>query len=363
MAFWLGDGERVQRDVRVRNRGVRQCGRMPPGTSCVHRFRYHRKLDLRERRHEVTRNHRPQAWIRRLRMRRAARRVAHVSAHPPPREVHVTAAKAIAAHDHTLQHAYAAARTAAIDNRRVEPAAEWLIDNVYLIRNEIRKVRETLPASVWRRLPCNDFDGEAVPRILRALRACIAQLDGNVEPRAVEQYLEAYQRHATFDLIELWTLPVLVRVALIEGLASDAVAITRRMQAYAGAEYWAELLIGVATRAPNDMLVSVAEMAGTDVFASPAFAAEFYRLLEGKHPSLKLALTFAEQQLEQRGTSVARVIDEESRAQAADQVSIANRINSLRRLGEYNWSELLERVGAVDRTLGEDPAGAYADMD
>ncbi|HLI17149.1 MAG TPA: glucoamylase family protein, partial [Rhodanobacteraceae bacterium] len=320
-------------------------------------------------------------------MRRAARRVAHVSAHPPPREVHVTAAKAIApavlareherlsqagpfdldkalaAHDHTLQHAYAAARTAAIDNRRVEPAAEWLIDNVYLIRNEIRKVRETLPASVWRRLPCNDFDGEAVPRILRALRACIAQLDGNVEPRAVEQYLEAYQRHATFDLIELWTLPVLVRVALIEGLASDAVAITRRMQAYAGAEYWAELLIGVATRAPNDMLVSVAEMAGTDVFASPAFAAEFYRLLEGKHPSLKLALTFAEQQLEQRGTSVARVIDEESRAQAADQVSIANRINSLRRLGEYNWSELLERVGAVDRTLGEDPAGAYADMD
>ncbi|MGH8183752.1 MAG: cyclic beta 1-2 glucan synthetase, partial [Rhodanobacteraceae bacterium] len=271
--------------------------------------------------------------------------------------------KALSTHDRTLQHAYAAARTAALDNRRVEPAAEWLIDNVYLIRNDLREVREALPAGVWKRLPRSEVDGQVVPRMLRVLRACFAQLDGNVEPAAVEHYLDAYQRHVTLDLVELWTLPVVVRVALIEGLACDAAAITRRMQAYSSAEFWAEHLIGVATRAPNDMLVSVAEMARTDVFASPAFAAEFYRLLEGKHPSLKLALTFAEQQLEQRGTSVARVIDEESRAQAADQVSIANRINSLRRIGEYNWSELLERVGAVDRILGEDPAGAYAGMD
>ena len=271
--------------------------------------------------------------------------------------------KALTTHDRVLRHAYAVARAAAVDNRRVEPAAEWLIDNVYLIRNEIREVREALPAKVWRRLPRGEFEGQVAPRMLRMLRACIAQLDGNVEPKAVERYIDEYQRHATLDLIELWTLPVLVRVALIEGLADDAAAITRRMQAYSSAEFWAEHLIGVATNAPNDMLVSVADMARADAFASPAFAAEFYRLLEGKHPSLKLALTFAEQQLEQHGTSVARVIDEESRAQAADQMSISNRINSLRRIGDYNWSELLERVGKVDRILGEDPAGAYAGMD
>jgi cellobiose phosphorylase len=326
------------------------------------------------------------AWLRRLRIRRAARPATNLPGQQPRGAIdpasrpipantlarehaHVTHAaafdldKALVAHDRTLQHAYAVARTAAVDNRRVEPAAEWLIDNVYLIRNEIREVREALPARVWKRLPRSNADGQVVPRMLRILRACIAQLDGNVESEAMERYLDAYQAHATLDLVELWTLPVLVRVALIEGLAEDAAAITRRMQAYSNAETWAERLIGVATRAPNDMLVSVADMARTDVFASPAFAAEFYRLLEGKHPSLKLALTFAEQQLEQRGTSVARVIDGEARAQAADQVSIANRINSLRRIGDTNWSKVLERVGKVDRILGQDPAGAYADMD
>ncbi|MGH8125635.1 MAG: glucoamylase family protein, partial [Rhodanobacteraceae bacterium] len=65
----------------------------------------------------------------------------------------------------------------------------------------------------------------------------------------------------------------------------------------------------------------------------------------------------------QRGTNVARVIDGEARAQAADQVSIANRINSLRRIGESNWADLIERVSVVDRILAGDPAGAYTNMD
>ncbi|MBN8737029.1 MAG: cyclic beta 1-2 glucan synthetase [Xanthomonadales bacterium] len=273
-------------------------------------------------------------------------------------------ARALTAHDQTLSHAYAVARTAAIENRRIEPAAEWLIDNVYLIRNEIREVRESLSARVWRRLPrCQTGDGTVVPRMLRVLRACIAQFDGNLEPDGIERYLDEYQRQGPLDLVELWTVPVLVRVALIEGLTACAITIARRLEAYSRAEFWAEHLIDVAAHSPADMLVSVAEMARTESFISPAFAAEFYRLLEGKHPSLKLALSFAEAQLEQRGTSVARVIDGEARAQAADQVSIANRINSLRRIGETNWSELIERVGVVDRILAQDPAGAYADMD
>ncbi|HEX7369100.1 MAG TPA: glucoamylase family protein [Rhodanobacteraceae bacterium] len=318
-------------------------------------------------------------------MRRSARRVSHVEAAPRNtadaasapipaaalarehnRLTHSPAfdlAHALTAHDRTLRHAYAVARTASVDNRRVEPAAEWLIDNVYLIRNEIREVREALPAQLWKRLPCCELDGQVIPRMLRVLRACIAELDGNVDPAAMERYLDEYQRDASLDLVELWTLPLLVRVALIEGLANDAAAITRRMQAYSSAQFWAEHLIDIASRTPKDMLVNVAEMARTDVFTSPAFAAEFYRLLEGKHPALKLALTFAEQQLEQHGTSVAEVIEGESRSQAADQVSIANRINSLRKISETNWSELLERVSTVDRILGEDPAGAYTNMD
>jgi len=145
-------------------------------------------------------------------------------------------ARALTTHDQTLAHAYAVARTAAIENRRIEPAAEWLIDNVYLIRNQIREVRETLSPRVWRRLPRHKAaDGTVVPRILRVLRACIASLDGNLEADAIERYLDNYQRHGSLDMVELWTLPVLIRVTLIEGLAACAVAIARRLEAYSSA--------------------------------------------------------------------------------------------------------------------------------
>ncbi|HET7560913.1 MAG TPA: glucoamylase family protein [Rhodanobacteraceae bacterium] len=272
--------------------------------------------------------------------------------------------RALAGHDRALERAYVVVRKAATDNRRIEPAADWLIDNVYLIRNQIREVRESLSMNVWLRLPRTEgSDRVVVPRMLQVVRACIAQLDGSTEADAIERYLDAYQQQATLDLVELWMLPVLIRVALIEGLAAGAATIARRLQAYADAESWADHLIDVAAQQRGDILVSVAEMARTHPFDSPAFAAEFHRLLEGKHPALKLALTFAEQQLEQRGTSVARVIAEESRTQAADVVAIANRINSLRRIGETNWSELIERVSKVDRILGEDPAAAYTGMD
>ncbi len=332
--------------------------------------------------------HRPQVWLRRLRIRRAGRRAARTrepklphaaagfAAAPTPaailarkhdaltRAAPFDLLRALAVHDRALERAYVVARKAASDNRRIEPAADWLLDNVYLIRNQIREVRESLSMRVWLRLPRTEgSDGVVAPRMLQVVRACIAQLDGSAEADAIERYLDAYQQQATLDLVELWMLPVLLRVALIEGLAAGAATIARRLQAYADAESWADHLIGVAAQNRGDILVSVAEMARTHPFDSAAFAAEFHRLLEGKHPGLKLALTFAEQQLEQRGTSVARAIDEESRAQATDVVALANRINSLRRIGESNWPELIERVSKVDRILGEDPAGAYTGMD
>jgi len=340
----------------------------------------------------LERPRRPRTWIRRLRTARNGRRRpadSEAQARLPPRHPQgtepsaaVPAAtlarrheplskqsvfdldRALAAHERTLQRAYQVARAATADKRRVEPAAEWLIDNFYLVRNQIREVRDAMPPHLWQRLPRTDSGrGAVTPRMLRVVRACIAQVDGNVEPDVLARYLDEYQTRAPLDLTELWSMPALVRIALIEGIAAIARTIAERLEEYARAARWAEYLIDTASRNPNDMLVCVADMARQATGITPAFAAEFYRLLEGKHPSLKLALTFAEQQLEQRGTNVARVIEGESRAQATDQVSIANRINSLRRIAEHNWSELIERVSVVDRILAEDPAGAYLRMD
>ncbi|MDQ2972660.1 MAG: hypothetical protein M3R20_06750, partial [Pseudomonadota bacterium] len=258
--------------------------------------------------------------------RQLARKQQQLSPQPP-----ADLKKALAAHERTLRRAYAIARVAVTEQRRVEPAAEWLLDNFYLIRNQIRDLAAGLARKQLLRLPrVEDARGVCLPRMYGIARAYVAYVDGRIDPEQVGMFLAAYQAETTLSMAELWAMPMLLRVALIERIAAGARTISVRLEEYARAEYWAAYLIEIAGKNPGGMLMYVADMARLAPAISAAYVAEFYRLLEGKHPSLALALTWAEQQLDQKGLSVAQVIHDESREQAADQVSIANCINSLR---------------------------------
>ena len=52
----------------------------------------------------------------------------------------------------------------------------------------------------------------------------------------------------------------------------------------------------------------------------------------------------------------------EIQQQAADQVSIANSIGSLRFLGTMDWQEFVETMSVVEQTLRHDPSGVYGQM-
>ncbi|MEO7148897.1 MAG: glucoamylase family protein, partial [Rhodanobacteraceae bacterium] len=291
--------------------------------------------------------------------RQLARKQQQLSPQPP-----ADLKKALAAHERTLRRAYAIARVAVTEQRRVEPAAEWLLDNFYLIRNQIRDLATGLARKQLLRLPrVEDARGVCLPRMYGIARAYVAYVDGRIDPEQVGMFLAAYQAETTLSMAELWAMPMLLRVALIERIAAGARTISVRLEEYARAEYWAAYLIEMAGKDPGVMLMYVADMARLAPAISAAYVAEFYRLLEGKHPSLALALTWAEQQLDQKGLSVAQVIHDVSREQAADQVSIANCINSLRLIARHNWSEVIEAVSAVDRILASDPVQAYTLMD
>ena len=49
--------------------------------------------------------------------------------------------------------------------------------------------------------------------------------------------------------------------------------------------------------------------------------------------------------------------------EAANNDSVANIILSLRTISEQNWSDFFESVSCLERTLREDPAGIYPQMD
>jgi hypothetical protein len=107
----------------------------------------------------------------------------------------------------------------------------------------------------------------------------------------------------------------------------------------------------------------VADMARSNPPITSAFVAELARRLQGQSPALTLALTWITHRLAESGQTIEQQIQAEIQQQAAEQVSIANSIGSLRFLGTMDWQEFVETMSVVEQTLRQDPADIYGKME
>ena len=247
---------------------------------------------------------------------------------------------------------------------RITPAAEWLLDNLYLIEEQIRTARRHLPRGYSRELPSlADGVSSGLPRVYDIALETIAHGDGRVDPDSLRRFVATYQTVTPLRLGELWAIPIMLRLALIENLRRVAVRISAGRRERDLAVGWAETLSEISHRDPKNLILVIADMAHSKPPMSPPFISELARRLQGQGPSLSLPLTWIEQQLADGGLNIEQVVRAGNQQQAADQVSISNSIGSLRLLSTQDWREFVEAMSVVDSTLRNDPAVAYASMD
>ena len=110
--------------------------------------------------------------------------------------------------------------TAAVTaNRRITPAAEWLLDNFYLIEEQIRTAKRHLPKGYSRELPRLAHGPSAgLPRVYDLAFEAISHGDGRVDAESLSRFVAAYQTVTPLKLGELWAIPIMLRLALIENL-------------------------------------------------------------------------------------------------------------------------------------------------
>ncbi len=252
----------------------------------------------------------------------------------------------------------------AAESGRSTPAGEWLLDNFYLIEEQIRIARRHLPADYSRELP-RLLEGASggLPRVYDLAIESISRADGRVDMENLRRFVAAYQTVEPLDLGELWAIPIMLRLALIEKLARAGQRIERGHLQRAMADMWADAMIETAERNPKNLIVVIADMARSDPPLGSAFVAELARRLQGRSPSLTLPITWVEQHLAESGLTIEQLVRRENRLQAADQVLVSNSIGSLRELSALDWRAFVESMSLVERTLGDDPAGVYAGMD
>ena len=266
--------------------------------------------------------------------------------------------------EEVLAETYALLAEAIKSKRLIAPAGEWLLDNFYLMEEQVRTAKRHLPKSYHRELPLlSNGPSAGLPRVYDIAKEMIAHGDGRVDQEILSNFIVAYQEVSTLNLGELWAVPIMLRLALIENLRRVATRIAAERADQDLADHWADKLAAIAEKDPKSLILVAADMARSKPPMSNAFVAELTRRLQGQSPSLALPLNWIKQWLSEAGFTVENLVNLGNQNQAADQVSISNSIGTLRLLGALDWRIFVETMSAVEHILREDPAGFYTRMD
>ncbi len=222
-----------------------------------------------------------------------------------------------------LQSTYDLVAAAVTKNRRIDPAAEWLLDNFYLLEEQIHSTRRLLPRSYSQELPrlaggpAADF-----PRVYGISLELISHTDGRVDSQALDGFIAAYQSVVPLQLGELWALPLMIRLALIENLRRIASRIAIARQERDLASDWADKMIITVEQCPSDLILVLADMARSNPPLSGAFLADLTRHLHGQNPSFAIVHSWLEHRLNDSGLSTEQLVLNEGQVQAAEQISV-----------------------------------------
>ncbi|HEX5338864.1 MAG TPA: glucoamylase family protein [Gallionella sp.] len=248
--------------------------------------------------------------------------------------------------------------------KRVTPAAEWLLDNFYLIEEQIQIAKRHFPRGYSQELP-RLLNGPCagLPRVYDIVHELISHVDAQIDSEPLVAFISAYQTVESLQLGELWAIPIMLRLDLIENLQHVASRLTDARADRNLATVWMDRLQSMAEKNPSHLVIVVADMAKSDLTLSSSFVAEFSQRLSRQSPALHLARSWLEQRVIEQGSTIEHQVQQESQSQAADRLSVSHSIASLRFLSAMDWKDFVESLSLVEKILRTDPADIYSKMD
>ncbi|HUH27462.1 GH36-type glycosyl hydrolase domain-containing protein, partial [Gelidibacter sp.] len=248
--------------------------------------------------------------------------------------------------------------------KAITPAAEWLLDNFYLIEEQIVTAKKHLPKKYGEGLPyLSNGNSSGMPRVYDIALEIISHSDGLIDSKGLKACMLSYQSEKILTLGELWAIPIMMKLAIIENLRRIAEKTALDMIDNNIADYWSDRMIETIKEEPADLILTIAKMARSKPILNSPFVARFTQKLQGKGPVLALPLNWLEQQLTKQGLTAPDLIWHENQKQAADQVSVKNSIGTLRFIGSTDWRKFVEASSIVEQILRKDPTGIYSQLD
>ncbi len=243
-------------------------------------------------------------------------------------------------------------------------AAEWIMDNFFIIEEQVVELRRELLKSNYYKMPVHKSGNmKGYTRIYAIAVELIGYTDGRIDEKIFSDYLNAYQSHIILNDKEIWFIPLVMRLALLDKIKQlcENIKNTQKQRRKAESVYNEWLLLDQSDEEKsikfiNDSLKPLDEINFT-------FIEHLFYLLRNSGRSYAKVLEAINRNLEKLDTSVEEMTGKEHSMQSINTVSMGNCITSLRFISLMDWTDLFESASQVNQILKQDPQGTYSRMD
>ena len=258
-----------------------------------------------------------------------------------------------------IQHALSDAAAHGVD---ISSAGEWLLDNYYIVQEHMREVRTALPHKYYQELPKLASGTLAgYPRVYELAIELIGHTEGRLDLDNITLFTREFQRVSQLKLGELWAIPTMLRLGLVENIRRMALRTAARLAEVQEADVWATRMRTASADSSDALSQALSTFIDHHPQLTPTFVARFLGQIRSYQTNFT-PLVWLEQWIAEDGLSAEDAVTRSNRRIAITQVTITNSIQSLRMIARLDWNEFVESQSVTERLLRDDPAHVYADM-
>ena len=244
----------------------------------------------------------------------------------------------------------------------ISAAGDWLLDNFYVVQEHIRDIRQNLPGSYYQELPkLAEGSLAGYPRVYELAIELIAHTEGHLDLENIGLFVREFQDGAPLNMGELWAIPTMLRIGLVENIRRLALRVMRRLEELEAADRWAARLQEASKESPKALTAALGEFVDRHPRLTPMFVSRLYQQLRAYQAEFR-KLLWLEQWIAEEALTPEDAVSRANQRLALTQVMMANHLTSLRRIARLDWDRFFESQSFTEAVLREDPSRDYVRM-
>ncbi|MDD3225257.1 MAG: cyclic beta 1-2 glucan synthetase, partial [Clostridium sp.] len=248
------------------------------------------------------------------------------------------------------------------NGKEIVPAAEWLMDNIYLIEKEYKNIKHNMPEDYYKKLPViKEGEYRGYTRIYHIAWEITHENKGKIDENEIMNFINEYQKSLTLTSNELWALPFMLRIAIIQDISRLSSSIANIQSEREKANTISKKIIHSYNE--NKLNEEFTKLKAKDIKFTASFAGRLLKSLRDNGVESNEIYKWIDDRLSVADLDSKRATIVEQRKESSLKKEMGNCINSIREVEALNWRYCFENLSVVEKILKNDPAKVYENMD